>query len=850
MNRIKQIWEKGPDNYILPFLWMHGASDEKKKRMVEVIYESGARAVCLEARPHPDFAGSLWWHDVEVILEEAKEKDMKVWILDDAHFPTGLANGAAEHAPEKLKRICLTEQHMDILGPVSDLYVNIEERLNCDPETGEFIPEYYKEKVVEVLLGKTETRENKEIIKDVICLTDRMRDGVLNITVPEGSYRLVIITRKIHASKFLSDAISFLEPESVDLLINAVYEPHYKHFSDWFGNTIAGFFSDEPGFFNLKNTGYGDVLRTGDVSEPLPWSDKIYRQLEESYPYNLRISLPYLFGMKSDQPGEDRKLCRLYMDLVSKEYEKNFPEKLSKWCSEHKVEYIGHVVEDIPSYERLGQGTGHYFRAIRKQDMAGIDVVLNSLLPEKEDFYLYGLPQLAASCAAHSEKQKGRAMCELFGAYGWSEGVTFMKWMADYMLLHGINVFVPHAFTDNSFPDADCPPHFWAEGNNPQFAAIRQLFCYMNKMADLLSNSEAVVKNAVLFEAEFDWVGDTQPYCEIGKELIAHQTEYHLVCMDDLKAAICEAGEICIRNRKYSRLFIPKIQYMDREDAKLLEEVQNKGIQIYFIDGKPLSLEGEILKEVNTIPVISLAQVSEIAEQQFVKLKGEHTKWVHCSTYEKNGEILHVLLNTSLKQSVEAEMIVQQVKGEKSKLLRVDMMEQLYMNVQEFQSKIILEPGEMAVFSEVLEHEVSTEVLSHKEKQWDVLQIDEWNLSASSYKTPGLWENLGKIRQLGDLYVDYPDFAGTIRYEAEVSLKNIKELWLKGASEAVTVWIDGENAGRCIGTPYRYHLPYEDMEKVTLCIEIASTLYGAVKDKLSQAREIPRLGFEGEVWIC
>ena len=102
---------------------------------------------------------------------------------------------------------------MDILGPVSDLYVNIEERLNCDPETGEFIPKYYKEKVVEVLLGKTETRGNKEIIKDVICLTDRIRDGVLNITVPEGSYRLVIITRKIHASKFLSDAISFLEPE-------------------------------------------------------------------------------------------------------------------------------------------------------------------------------------------------------------------------------------------------------------------------------------------------------------------------------------------------------------------------------------------------------------------------------------------------------------------------------------------------------------------------------------------------------------------------------------------------------------------------------------------------------------
>src|SRR5699024_11653523 len=109
----------------------------------------------------------------------------------------------------------------------------------------------------------------------------------------------------------------------------------------------------------------------------------------------------------------------------------------------------------------------------RGQHMAGIDVVLNQLLPEKDygigSFYHYALAQLAASAAHQNERMAGRAMCELFGAFGWSEGLTLMKWMADHMLVNGINWFVPHAFTEKAFPDPDCPPHFYAHGMNPQY---------------------------------------------------------------------------------------------------------------------------------------------------------------------------------------------------------------------------------------------------------------------------------------------------------------------------------------------------------------------------------------------
>ena len=62
------------DNHIFPFLWMRGEAPEVLRMEMEKIYEAGIRAVCLESRPHPDYAGEGWWHDVDIIIEEARKK--------------------------------------------------------------------------------------------------------------------------------------------------------------------------------------------------------------------------------------------------------------------------------------------------------------------------------------------------------------------------------------------------------------------------------------------------------------------------------------------------------------------------------------------------------------------------------------------------------------------------------------------------------------------------------------------------------------------------------------------------------------------------------------------------------
>ena len=89
----------------------------------------GIRAVCLESRPHPDFAGPKWWEDMDVILSEARQRNMKVWILDDCHFPTGYANGAMADAKEDLQKWTVYHLMVDLAGP-ADLRVDVDSLLS------------------------------------------------------------------------------------------------------------------------------------------------------------------------------------------------------------------------------------------------------------------------------------------------------------------------------------------------------------------------------------------------------------------------------------------------------------------------------------------------------------------------------------------------------------------------------------------------------------------------------------------------------------------------------------------------------------------------------------------------
>ena len=95
-------------------------------------------------------------------------------------------------------------------------------------------------------------------------------------------------------------------------------------------------------------------------------------------------------------------------------------------------------------------------------------------------------------------------MCEIFGNYGWQEGVRLEKYLADHFLVRGINHYVPHAFTAKDYPDPDCPPHFYAHGHNPQYRHFGWLMKYMNRVCNLISGGHHSAPVAVIYSGEGD----------------------------------------------------------------------------------------------------------------------------------------------------------------------------------------------------------------------------------------------------------------------------------------------------------------------------------------------------------
>ena len=126
MSGYQTIFKKEAENHLYPFFWQHGESHEILEKYVDKIYESQMKAICIEARPHPDFVKEKWWEDLNCILKKCKEKNMKVWILDDSHFPTGYANGKVVSSyPQYLKTYMWCRRY-DVHGPIPQARINLQ----------------------------------------------------------------------------------------------------------------------------------------------------------------------------------------------------------------------------------------------------------------------------------------------------------------------------------------------------------------------------------------------------------------------------------------------------------------------------------------------------------------------------------------------------------------------------------------------------------------------------------------------------------------------------------------------------------------------------------------------------
>lgn len=846
--RLHDVLEHKGGNYILPFFWQHGEKEETLRRYMKVIHSANIGAVCIEARPHPDFGGDGWWHDLDIILDEAKKLEMKIWILDDAHFPTGQAAGKMAAAADELQKQYLNYNVVDICGPVADcmLQVDVMSKYHESPfKQSSVLGEeqtriFTDDKLLAVIASRLDGKEDDMYHLDdkLVNLTNEVKNGCLNWDVPQGYWRIFVIYETRNGGG-RSNYINLLSSASCRVQIDAVYEPHYKRFKEEFGKTIAGFFSDETEIGNVP--GYSFDVGIGNMDMPLPWSEEMPELMKSRFGEEYIRFLPALW-MNVGSEEFTAEIRTGYMDIVTRQCQKNFGEQLGEWCRDRGVEYIGHILEDCGIHTRLGASQGHYFRALRGQDWAGIDDIGGQIVPGGEDrshktrlglgadgeFYHHVLAKLGTSLADIDPRKKGRVMCELFGAYGWEEGSRMMKYIADHLLVRGVNRYVPHAFSPKEFPDSDCPPHFYAHGKNPMFKPFGSLMGYINRLSHLLDGGRHEVQIAVLYHAESEWAG--MGYTDISKiarMLDNVQLDFDFVPADIFAerdwfgTSIDEQG-LHVNGLEFKALIIPEAGYLPDSVICFMEEAKKMGFPVLFVSDKT-----EDYTHKNGIPVTGKEKAIDLLKN-IVNGVISTTEFTQLQTYHYKQDSEHYYLISNEAVGVKYQGTVKLPAG--GSLYQYDAMQnRLFAMGTGNEVELSLEPYEMAVIiasphPQYYEN-FAEKIRTPKKDKWELISI--WKVSLTENERYPEFDTSIEMDKLENILKIDPAFSGIIRYETVFDSEDGNEefLELEDAYESVEVWCNGQYSGERICPPYRFYIgDAVKMGKNEIRVEVRTTL--------------------------
>jgi hypothetical protein len=229
------------------------------------------------------------------------------------------------------------------------------------------------------------------------------------------------------------------------------------------------------------------------------------------------------------------------------------------------------------------------------------------------------LPKLASSHAHIQPLKKGRAMCEIFGAFGWAEGLPYMKGLADIMLASGVNYFVPHAFSPKE-EDEDCPPHFYNGGKNIQYPYFKLLMDYMGRCSHILSDSTHKADVAVFYNAEGEWTGcKNRLFYDLCRNLTQNLIDFDIIPYDALKEAKVEGTRFTVNEESYGAIIVSESEIMPYDRLALFDRFAKSGVPIIFENYLPKkSAEGMDISSM----LSAFEAVSEDSIPSFLRLKG------------------------------------------------------------------------------------------------------------------------------------------------------------------------------------------------------------------------------------
>jgi hypothetical protein len=503
-----------PHEYsLMPFwFWNDTLKDEEIVRQITDFETHGVYGFVIHPRiglpENIKWLSSEMIHSMNTAIQEASRRKMYVILYDEGMYPSGSSSGQVvarnpEYAARGLAKI--------------------------DLKPGEIL----------------NLPENNKLIT-IINRPDGMRVAIVD--QPSGG--------KIRGIHYIGEgstlqheesppAGDILNPDAVTSFMELVYDRYAKEFSNYFGTTILGIFTDEP-----------SPLGRISVSGIVPGNISLLPQIKQILGYDIT---PFLDDLWYNDNSDSKKHLTDYNNAVNICLQENYYKRLSKWCNDHGISLMGHPAGSMDI------GAEKYFQ------IPGQDLVWRYVEPGPKA--LEGQNSTVAKCASSAMVHMGlrRNSNELYGAYGHNLTYDEMVWLADWCFVRGQNFLIPHAFFysirgprfDERPPDVGPNASWWSKYK--EYADACRRLSWLN------TDSRQVCRLAILCEANF--LPDKS-----AKICFQHQRDFNYLEINHLwEDAKTDSNGVQIAGMNYGIIIIDSLSDMPTKAIPLLKILAGNG---------------------------------------------------------------------------------------------------------------------------------------------------------------------------------------------------------------------------------------------------------------------------------
>ncbi len=563
--QVAQTWKAPPPEYgPEPYYGLNGAVDETViRRDLDTMKTLGYQAVTVQAGYSMPFAylSPEYFAFFRTFVGEAKKRNMRVWIVDDAGYPSGFAGGKfTELKPEmRMQALVVAQKIAAHAGEVVKATVGAET----------------------VVVSAVNSDDGATVVVPVT-------NHEIAWTAPAGGWTVMVVEHQFKTSPTRSDTNpkrvkdgsqsleDYLDPAATMQYLAFTHEEYKKAVGDEFGKTIMGFRGDEP-----------DYSING-----LPWTPKFFDRFSEVKGYDVRPYLAAFLQPRNTKLTDTQMRAKAdYYDVFSQMFRDGFFKPQGDWCAANHLEYQVHLNHEEMEMD-LVRSEGEFLRDMQYVQVPGIDSIWHQIWKDTvSDF-----PRLAAS-ASHVYGHP-RAFTESFAAYRPAPDVDMTRYILNEQFVRGVNLVETMYFPASSSPGS----HRSAYMGDPAYPA---LLSYVQRMSYLMSIGRPAATVALYLPSSSMWMGDGAAdvaFVSTERMLSERQIDFDIVGEDALaKDLIAGQGTLeTASGNRYGTIILPNTSLLSTGCTRSFAEFSGGGGHVLFLGRTPSLIFGKTILDART----------------------------------------------------------------------------------------------------------------------------------------------------------------------------------------------------------------------------------------------------------